>query len=109
MEAAKHTPGPWSYREPDLGRFIVTTKTGKASSDVAALVTDTKINIMSQGRTRAEREANARLIAAAPELLDALKWVFGELEASQHSLTVKDQYARGRAAIARIEGKAARA
>ena len=54
----KHTPGPWvkaKYKvsTPSGGLIANTRSTGEASSD---------------------DEANARLISAAPELLECLQW-----------------------------------
>ena len=57
---SKHTPGPWIF-DNEIG-FIRTDTPPYGEWDVA------KVNIV-----RAEAKANARLIAAAPELLDALK------------------------------------
>lgn len=58
---AKHTPGPWISRQPEkwCGRYRVETPAG---IEIAAVPQD---------------EANARLIAAAPELLDALEAIIG--------------------------------
>lgn len=62
MSAAKHTPGPWSIKddavnaiEPDVmaGEFYIAQCFGHSHHDEAL--------------------ANARLIAAAPELLEALQ------------------------------------
>ncbi len=50
-----HTPGPWT----EVGRYIETD--------------ECTICEMFSARTREERDANQRLIAAAPELLEALK------------------------------------
>ena len=50
-----HTPGPWT----EVGRYIETD--------------EYTICEMFSPRTREERDANQRLIAAAPELLEALK------------------------------------
>lgn len=57
---AKHTPGPWGINGRDI------TTPGKYALTIA------EIDI-----GRAEATANARLIAAAPELLGALKslWI----------------------------------
>lgn len=56
MTNTQHTPGPW-VAEPDaLGEFSVSFKDGAIIADV-------------YGRN----PANARLIAAAPEMLDALQ------------------------------------
>ena len=49
-----HTPGPWHV---DLGGFVYSPRTKVADAGFA--------------RTEPERTANAYLIAAAPELLDA--------------------------------------
>ena len=64
---AKHTPGPWTLVE-------VNTDTVKGAVHVygggAPITTDV------WGPTLAESDANARLIAAAPALLSALKAVY---------------------------------
>jgi hypothetical protein len=57
---SKHTPGPWTF---DNGIEFICTDTSPYGEWAVA-----KVNIV-----RAEAKANARLIAAAPELLDALK------------------------------------
>lgn len=60
MSAAKHTPGPWTYQEnSDAYTHIVR---GPTNSLICQLAQSTHVEI----------EANARLIAAAPELLEAL-------------------------------------
>lgn len=56
---AKHTPGPWIVNYDGLN---IDTKQDGGIEQVARV-----------SRTNEEREANARLIAAAPDLLDALK------------------------------------
>jgi len=68
-----HTPGPWSFsRWEQLGdtRFYVAQADGAPYtpnySDVATLVAET-----ASGERVAIQEANACLIAAAPELLEA--------------------------------------
>jgi hypothetical protein len=53
-----------------------------------------------EGRSDAEILANARLIAAAPDLLEALKDVLPELE----SIGPLEKFERARAAIARATG-----
>ena len=61
----KHTPGPWETedRNNDLRVIWSSRKTQVAR-------TDTSIH-----HSRQEQEANARLIAAAPDLIEALKAV----------------------------------
>ena len=62
-EKQGHTPGPWHVCDPDVAvnAFIV--------------VDEGNISIADCGCFSGNREANARLIAAAPDLLDALKMV----------------------------------
>jgi len=58
----EHTPGPWELSENELG---VTSSVGSTWP----------IARMEIGWTPEERRANARLIAAAPELLEAAEAV----------------------------------
>jgi hypothetical protein len=65
METVKHTPGPWMIETPKTGgRFI----TGKGFP-VASLT----------GHHVDDWDGNARLIAAAPELLEACQYALGHL------------------------------
>ena len=108
---SKHTPGPWSvreysadiqiiagnFREPALVRRIV-----GASNDC-------------QTALRIEQAANARLIAAAPELLEALRDALaamehmGDVMNGMDIVTDEDEahfpaFAKARAAITKAEG-----
>ena len=58
---SKHTPGPWGYVFTDYG-IVVDANAGK--TDIAAVThrVDDSVEI-----------ANAKLLASAPELLEALK------------------------------------
>ena len=56
--SSKHTPGPWS-ESPDGAKIY-----GADGVPVA--------KVAAAGRPRAVRSANSRLIAAAPDMLDAL-------------------------------------
>lgn len=69
----KHTPGPWQFLEFELyegsgKRFNISQAEGAAFtsgySDVAQTIEGERLSV---------QEANARLIAAAPKLLEALK------------------------------------
>ena len=67
---SKHTPGPWFVEDND--RAI----SSNAATDIA-LVNMANIRYGWDGPdflTASHRAANARLIAAAPELLEALKY-----------------------------------
>lgn len=71
MQEAKHTPGPWEWENvPGAGIQV----RGPYKGSTRLLFSD----IWRQFAERewdAEMEANARLIAAAPELLEALQGV----------------------------------
>ncbi|WP_175724712.1 hypothetical protein [Burkholderia ambifaria] len=74
MSNANHTPGPWTFSRWDQfgdARFYVSQQDGAPYtpnySDVATLIAETV-----SGDLVRVQEANARLIAAAPELLDLL-------------------------------------
>lgn len=104
---SKHTPGPWTYlRNPEGTRWIIDAGAFHAIAATAGYEPD--------------NEANARLIAAAPEMLDALEAVW------KYSLVIESSVRRGdgpeqyagvlealrlvkevRAAIAKAEGGAA--
>ena len=95
----KHTRGPWEAFS--LGNFIGVT--GK-KSDIA--YTRLKEITLDNARSIDEDEANAYLIAAAPELLEALQEI---LAIDGHSsLTREDSDkldAKARAAIAKATGE----
>lgn len=59
-----HTPGPWAQYEGDP--LIIVDSYGASLGEMSA---------GSPNVSRSEQIANARLIAAAPELLDALRAV----------------------------------
>ena len=101
MTQATHTPGPWTYtRNPENTRFVIDSEPGRALAVTAGFECD--------------NEANARLIAAAPEtaaerdrlkeinaeLLEALEWALDVIEYNQ--LKVDD--AKARTAIAKARG-----
>lgn len=96
-KGASHTPGPWFVSE-FAGALIVRADLGDGESvDVAAL--------MDEGSTEdVTIEANARLIAAAPELLDALRRSLWLIEV-EHKLDGQHITRDARAAIAKAEGR----
>ena len=61
MNTPKHTPGPWETYGDDKSDIRPATKAGK-----------NRIIAQCPGY-KTERQANARLIAAAPDLLEALQ------------------------------------
>lgn len=64
----KHTPGPWKVAVSDHRVWVYKEALGKHIAD-----TDTTVTM-----PRAEQIANARLIAAAPDMLEALREIFME-------------------------------
>ena len=90
MTESKHTPGPW--RRGAITQTI-TAQNGKR------LVADCRGNGSQHPATEDECEANARLIAAAPELLDMVKWAM-ELRGAKME---GDWFMAARAAIAKAE------
>ena len=96
----KHTPGPWSYR---LNRHTGPTITADSSdTDIVHL-----LSITDSGE---QELANARLIAAAPDLLAALERIvkLGRAKARAGLLTPCERTMReiGAAAITRAKGEA---
>lgn len=104
---SKHTPGPWSYRKvPRKQEWEINTKrcpnSGCVSWTGMAVVfgcdDDPKMG-------KVVGEANARLIAAAPDLLEALKeilYYIGDRKVATHGAMH-----RARAAIAKATGEPA--
>jgi len=90
----QHTPGPWRWNVDPSGHFAYQHETGKIIASV-------------QGKsTNGAAAANARLIAAAPELLAALRAIQREIEANPDNDTAirSIDFICG-AAIAKAEGQ----
>ena len=91
--SAKHTPGPWWHDDDkEVGCIVIRAPDGDAVPWQIASMCD----IGPSGN----EEANARLIAAAPELLAALKELVRVGEAARIGNIVLDPM---RAAIAKAE------
>lgn len=120
MSETKHTPGPWVVLSP-MGTWISTVTKPYPNSPGPMHVADVRGwghltgtgggCAMAQDEAIAIQEANARLIAAAPELLAALSAILahevytyeGGLEAR---ITVpQDAIGAALAAIAKAEGR----
>lgn len=93
---AKHTPGPWTVHGRRAG---LTIRDAKDRPVAEPWLTDISHD---------EREANARLIAAAPELLAALYTVLGSdmAQREEDEGRVSDTLNTLRAAIAKARGEA---
>lgn len=102
---AKHTPGPWSVR-PTATNFIIDASDGLR---VTALSWQ-PLSYRMPHATKAEAEANARLIASAPDLLEALILLEAEMVASGNAGSEDYGWPKAivatRAAIAKATGEA---
>lgn len=94
--SAKHTPGPWTAA---AGRIL-------GGFGAVAKMVDQSTNY------RAQQEADARLIAAAPELLAALEWLVRDAdcdytspEDSDRRVVMVSTVEAARAAVAKARGK----
>jgi len=92
---SKHTPGQWVIANSDAYNTVVIAQ----GAEICTVIEH-------QG---GDRKANARLIAAAPELLAALRGAmerWGDVIGSQdHDFEDAAVLSRARAAIARAEGR----
>ena len=97
----KHTPGPWNadkatYHNGYIEYFV------RRDGDAVAITGD-----ITDPETKQPSEANAQLIAAAPDLLEALKWIMSECRVfCQDSMDIDDGAVySAREAIAKAEGR----
>lgn len=99
---AKHTPGPWTIQrinnEVWPGPYLVVV-------DPVTKQTLAKITRDHGGMAIGESAANARLIAAAPDLLHALKFLTDAASAEPAMAIYKAHIEQAQAAINRAEGK----
>ena len=92
-ETVAHTPGPWRYAEPlpQHERPMVWGPDERQIADCGGW----------PNRTHAERQANARLIAAAPDLLAVVRDFLDAPDADSLANVAID----ARAAIERVAGE----
>ena len=93
----KHTPGPWIIVE-NVGEIAIDSPIESNNGDESI-----EVCVVSHQDDDPRIAANARLIAAAPDLLDELKSALRIFERDQVKASPA-QYARIRAAIAKAEG-----
>lgn len=94
---AKHTPGPWAHHNTPTP-FIYVNAGGLP---ICQIYTST-----AHGQSMGEQFANAHLIAAAPELLEALQKMLPELRGlSIVSDTAAEMLREAEAAIAKATGE----
>lgn len=90
---SKHTAGPWGIIIGDAGPIVFS---GQKSNMVAHCI---------KAWSSEERMANARLIAAAPDLLEALKAMFDATTDNEIRGADGSPIERARAAIAKATGE----
>lgn len=104
MTKAKHTPGPWRVLPAESDKdYLRVRGTQLGCRYKIANIHQVRIDGMSDSFRQhddAESKANARLIAAAPELLDALT----ECLECEFAVSEKAAIAQARAAIAKATG-----
>lgn len=97
---SKHTPGPWALRKEwsDSEAALEVWPSGEVCK---APYKPSAICLVDECRDAAE--ANAQLIAAAPEMLAALKWAARFINTEAHDPQLMETVD---AAIAKAEGRA---
>ena len=124
---SKHTPGPWSlphFASPDIDCRCGFVLCNSLMGSIATVHCSGEGNWEKAGDNPRFDEAcaNAHLIAAAPELLEALKELVSSVNATMNSMesagvkipfvpceillvTLKDEVLEAEAAIAKAEGR----
>lgn len=103
---SKHTPGPWEVSIDDCGRLAGRPGIFAPDElDCAVVHWDGFVQeFWRSARGDKEIQANARLIAAAPEMLEALELANAALSGANMNLRTVEQ--KVRAAIAKATGAA---
>lgn len=110
-----HTPGPW---EPWItgGQFSITGPAAAACLVAIHALQDFRVSAiqiaaigkqapaLAFGDTREDAEANARLIAASPELLEACVAMLEEMSVWENHQGIHPAAVKARAAIAKATG-----
>jgi hypothetical protein len=98
MSAAQHTPGPWKAVRNASFWEVVTPLLGQ-TLDQANEYSPSLAYVWGEGEEQAE--ANARLIAAAPDLLEALRTARDHIDMDALEISHCKDAERIRAAIAK--------
>ena len=99
MNAKKHTPGPWLRDDCSGLDCDVRAASGRKVALCWGLASNNATNYRAD--YRAECDANAHLIAAAPELLEALQRLLSENDNMTQRINLLGAMDQARAAIAK--------
>jgi hypothetical protein len=107
--SGQHTPGPWLTERNNVHAGQIATVHHCIGNDWVEIWTD---KWAETGMGENEQEANARLIAAAPELLEALKLFiaydeFDDSDGYAMMMAYADAIQAARVAIAKVTGEQA--
>jgi hypothetical protein len=110
MSTAKHTPGPWRVEENTTLIWGKCNPNDQTSWGMGYPIAECRITPISQsswatGPNEDEGEANACLIAAAPDMLDALKVTARGLEGEFGPRVAEVNFPALYAAMAKAEGR----
>ena len=85
---SEHTPGPWRYAEgrPFRGFVVADVAPDERGRTVQIIATVPNVD----GAVNSENQANARLIAAAPRMVQALRGVIAAQRAGELSYRSSD-------------------
>ncbi len=96
---SNHTPGPWMFECEDVGtygsHFWLESEAGE---EIICQSENAHQGVLAKGE---DFVANARLIAAAPELLEALEGLLNALPSATSHPAIK----KARAALAKAKGE----
>ena len=94
---SKHTPGPWTANKP-------TRDNGRAEIHAGCMLVAQAFNWMLDAEGDEQCWADARLIAAAPDLLEALKEIVDAADGAGWE-QLDPSFKKARAAIAKATGE----
>ena len=97
---SKHTPGPWEIRRDRQGRAMCIARVGYMPHAMIGFHDDRADDHIAEET----HEANARLIAAAPEMIEALKDLVKSRDLKMGPSAVNLRYTLARDLLAKIEG-----
>lgn len=98
-QAAKHSPGPWISQNCSQGIDIYRGGEDTFGNKVATVCG------ASTDRPFEKTIANARLITAAPELLDALRGLMIDAPRQGTKYPMPERWAKAYAILVKVEGK----